>query len=255
MNHQRVYENIIEKAKLQVRQKGNGIYYENHHIIPRCLGGSNEKENLVLLTAKEHFVVHKLLTYIYKGNRKIACAYHKMAYSNNGDHIKSSRDYAYAKELISLTPVSKETRKKISIAGKGRKFSEEHKRKISESNKGNILSYETKEKIRKKHIGKKLSLETRAKLSESLVGRKASKKCKDALLKSVTGRKKSKEELVKISRKGTFHSDETKNKMSKTRTGVKRKPYKKIKCEYCNKEFAGSNYSQYHGEKCKSKLK
>ena len=36
-------------------------YHERHHIIPRCLGGGNEEENLIDLFAKEHFIAHKLL--------------------------------------------------------------------------------------------------------------------------------------------------------------------------------------------------
>ena len=57
------YFSIIEKAKLQNRQKRTGIYYENHHVIPKCkpFNGSNEKENLVLLLPREHFLCHWLL--------------------------------------------------------------------------------------------------------------------------------------------------------------------------------------------------
>jgi len=120
MNHQKNYESIIQKAKSENRKKirnkkdNNYVYYENHHIIPKCLKGSNEKENKVLLTTKEHYVCHKLLTYIYKGNRKIAYSFHRMTYSKNGKYIKSSRDYALAIELIKTTSVSKETREKMS---------------------------------------------------------------------------------------------------------------------------------------------
>jgi hypothetical protein len=61
MNYQKIYESIIQKAKFENRIKlrknhPNYIYYENHHILPKCLGGSDEKENLVLLTAREHYV-------------------------------------------------------------------------------------------------------------------------------------------------------------------------------------------------------
>ena len=61
MNYQKIYESIINKAKSENRKKHNGTYYENHHIKPRCLNGGEEKENKVLLTAKEHFICHKLL--------------------------------------------------------------------------------------------------------------------------------------------------------------------------------------------------
>lgn len=37
-------------------------YYESHHIIPRCLKGTNFKQNLILLTAREHYIAHLLLT-------------------------------------------------------------------------------------------------------------------------------------------------------------------------------------------------
>ena len=39
MNHQKIYDNLIKKVKSEYRVKYKGIYYENHHIIPRCLSG------------------------------------------------------------------------------------------------------------------------------------------------------------------------------------------------------------------------
>lgn len=36
-------------------------YTETHHIIPKCLGGSNYSSNLVKLTAREHYICHLLL--------------------------------------------------------------------------------------------------------------------------------------------------------------------------------------------------
>ena len=56
-----------------------------HHIIPRCLGGSNEKENLVALTPEEHYVAHQLLVKIYPDNSSLTYAALKMVHgrSNN----------------------------------------------------------------------------------------------------------------------------------------------------------------------------
>jgi hypothetical protein len=113
MNHQKIYDNIIEKAKAENRiklRKDNVdyVYYENHHVIPKCLEGSDKEHNKVLLTAREHFVCHKLLTYIYKGNRKITCAFHRMTYNKKGKLILTSRDYLYARELMSKTPITQE---------------------------------------------------------------------------------------------------------------------------------------------------
>jgi 5-methylcytosine-specific restriction endonuclease McrA len=50
----RWYYNIIQRAQ----QRNISGYTEKHHIIPRSFGGSNQKENLVALTAREHFVCH-----------------------------------------------------------------------------------------------------------------------------------------------------------------------------------------------------
>ena len=36
-----------------------GIYYHNHHIVPRHMGGSDSPENLIRLTVEEHAQAHK----------------------------------------------------------------------------------------------------------------------------------------------------------------------------------------------------
>ena len=70
----KTYFSIIENALLQRRVKlpksdPMFTYYEEHHIIPRCVGGL-ELEHLVLLTAREHFLCHRLLTKMAFGNTK-----------------------------------------------------------------------------------------------------------------------------------------------------------------------------------------
>lgn len=60
------YYSIIEKSKLRILPKST--YVEKHHIVPRCLGGNNLKENIATLTAREHFVCHYLLTKMTSGN-------------------------------------------------------------------------------------------------------------------------------------------------------------------------------------------
>lgn len=71
MNYRHIYCKIISYAKSQeklgLRKKGNGEYYERHHILPKSLFPLwvNDKRNLVLLTAREHFFCHKLLYKIF----------------------------------------------------------------------------------------------------------------------------------------------------------------------------------------------
>jgi hypothetical protein len=59
----RVYFSIIENARNRTIEG----YKEKHHIIPQSLGGSNDLNNIVELTAREHFVCHLLLTKMVEG--------------------------------------------------------------------------------------------------------------------------------------------------------------------------------------------
>jgi|688.fasta_scaffold280789_3 NADH:ubiquinone oxidoreductase subunit len=66
MNYRKIYDNIIEN-RLKTPFDG---YTEKHHIIPKSIGGSDLKENLVCLSAREHFVCHYLLTKMFQPKTK-----------------------------------------------------------------------------------------------------------------------------------------------------------------------------------------
>ena len=84
MNYEKNYYDYIAYAKTLSRQTGDGEYYEAHHILPYSLGGDNSKENIVLLTAREHYLAHYLLVKITKGSdrKKMIWAFHRMQYSD-----------------------------------------------------------------------------------------------------------------------------------------------------------------------------
>ena len=75
MDYQKIYNQIVEKAKNRMLEG----YKEKHHIIPKCLGGNNDKDNLVELTAREHFLCHMLLCEIYPKEYKLKHALFLMA--------------------------------------------------------------------------------------------------------------------------------------------------------------------------------
>jgi hypothetical protein len=187
MNYQRVYNSIILKAKSEDRKKKCGTYYERHHITPRCLDGNENKENKVLLTAKEHFICHKLLTFIYPNKRGLSLALYRMHFGKPYINI-STKDYEYSKMLFIKNctgenhPMygkthSVNTKQKMSnsrllnLNGKG--LSDETKLKLSKAltNKKypnrKPMSEDQKMKIRLKHLGLKASKETREKMSKS----------------------------------------------------------------------------------------
>jgi len=70
MNYQKIYENLIERS----RNRNLNEYTEQHHIVPKCIGGSDDPDNLVRLTPEEHYVAHQLLTRIYPDEPKLIYA-------------------------------------------------------------------------------------------------------------------------------------------------------------------------------------
>lgn len=103
MNAEKIYVKLIEKAQSQQRNKSNA-YFEQHHILPKCLGGSDDASNLVLLTAREHFIAHILLAKIHPCNAKIAYALHMMSVKSSTVSERSkinSRLYSQAKNALS----------------------------------------------------------------------------------------------------------------------------------------------------------
>ena len=128
MNYQNIYDQIIDRARTGNRLYGVGTYYERHHIVPICLGGEGKvtqwrtHPNIVVLTAREHFICHWLLCRIYPENRKLAHAFWFMSKqkSTNQERLYkvSSRTYAEAVSNIRFTEEHKE---KISKWRRGRK--------------------------------------------------------------------------------------------------------------------------------------
>lgn len=97
MNYRKIYDQLIF-TRCQLRHRDH-TYTELHHIIPKCLGGNDACENLVELTAREHFLAHRLLAKIYPEAKTLSYAVWMMLHTRN---IKvSSRVYENTKILTS----------------------------------------------------------------------------------------------------------------------------------------------------------
>lgn len=70
MDYKKIYNNLILRGKA----RNLDSYTEKHHIIPRCLGGIDSKDNLVALTPEEHYIAHQLLVKIHNGNNALVKA-------------------------------------------------------------------------------------------------------------------------------------------------------------------------------------
>ena len=190
------YQNIILAAR---NRNLFDTYAEIHHIIPKCLGGDNSKDNLVKLTAREHFICHLLLTKMTSGSAQIKMCFAFNAFRRSSQTQKrfiTGHQYEVIRRAVSAArsqflkgntynlgkkrgKMSEETKKKIRESKLGKSLSADHKRKISQAKLGKTKTEETKqrmrkpksvehkEKIRKARIGTTLSNETRLKISES----------------------------------------------------------------------------------------
>jgi hypothetical protein len=120
MNYQKIHDSIIVNAKnrgLPVLRKN----FEKHHIVPKSVGGKDDPENLVFLTPREHFLVHKLLTKFFTGLalKKMINAFCYMAFTTNNKRLNrsvSARDYDLARRICKDGMYTEERNKKISKA-------------------------------------------------------------------------------------------------------------------------------------------
>ena len=164
------YNNIISSAKLRT----NYGYTERHHIIPKSLGGDNSEDNLVDLTAREHFVCHWLLTKMVSGisRQKMCYALHAMGHLLSGNRYINSR--AFESNKIECANLRRIARKGILVGEKnynyGKRWTEEQRAKMSEFRTGKCFrpefkySEESKDKMRES-ANKRWTKEERAKFS------------------------------------------------------------------------------------------
>jgi hypothetical protein len=168
MNYSRIYNQIIDRAKSENRIRNTGIYYERHHIVPKCLGGLNSKDNLIDLTAREHYICHKLLIKIYPDNKSLHHAYWRMSTTKKNGYKIDSRSYAEARQLHSIIcktlPHLKDKsithRQNLSKSLTGKLKSNSHKQNLS-------ISKQTKEYKNKMSISASNSWSIDRKTSQS----------------------------------------------------------------------------------------
>jgi hypothetical protein len=98
MDYHRIYREFIADRKSKGCPDG---YSERHHILPRALGGGDEPENLIRLTAEDHFFAHLLLAKAHGGTMWIAVMRMMGARRRQWCPRKSRRAYGWAKKARS----------------------------------------------------------------------------------------------------------------------------------------------------------
>jgi hypothetical protein len=248
----KIYFDIIKNAQSRPNRSG---YVEHHHIIPKSLGGSNAKNNLVKLTAREHFICHWLLTKMvstdneqYKVDKAFLC----MSYLINSNHERY-RIYGRAFENVRKKCSMSLSKKMLGDNNPmyGKTHTDTARKKISDSrigktpwNKGITHSHAARKKISDSRIGKTPwnkgithSNETKAKLS--IIGKNRAPISEETRKKMM----ESHQNRVPI-------SEETRKKMMES---AKKRVFKTVVCKYCGLSGKGGNMTRWHGDNCKMK--
>lgn len=203
------YFNIVNRAKF----RNPTGYIEKHHVIPRSAGGDDNINNIVSLTAKEHFICHLLLAKCTTGNikYKMVCAVNKMLMSNQ-------HQQRYAPTATQYQIVRENFARLHSEHMVGRFVGDKHH-----------------------SFGKTRTPEYREKISKSLTGRPLLKKKCEFCDKEVSAGPYKKYHGLKCK--------ENKN-ISEVDLNSRNKTKKKI-CPHCNREIEAGSYSRWHGNNCK----
>lgn len=153
------YNNIIARAKSRVLVG----YSEKHHIIPKSLGGTNLKENLVRLTAREHFICHMLLVKMVEGKAK-----HQMIKAIAMMAVQNKSQIRYKITARVFEKIKIDAAIAMSVLTKGKlKHSTETKKKMSDNSKGNPSAFKGKAH---NDVSKKLLAEAHSKPCISPLG-------------------------------------------------------------------------------------
>ena len=229
--------------------------HEHHHILPKSLGGTDDNNNLVYITAREHFVCHWLLTKIYpigEEHWKMINALRMMRAENKNqqryDTKITSRVYAKLKDEYSKLQSEKVSGENNPMYGDKFYRSEEGYNRQREA----VLGEKNGSK----------SEVSRKKISESKLGKKRSPFSDDWIEKMSSSKQGEKNNMF-----GKNHTDETKQKQREKATGRKQSPETVAKkaeairglkrekklCPHCNNEVAVNGYVRWHGDNCKQK--
>lgn len=269
MDYQHVYHQLIHKGKNRLLSESDGAM-ERHHIIPKCIGGTDEVSNIVSLTPEEHYMAHLLLVKIYPSENKLWYAANMMK-----SRVKNNKEYGWFKrkfvqrmrEERKHQPRTAKSREKQSQTClekystgyihpmKGKSLSETHKRRISNGNKnkkiptesrvsldGYILRYGEEVGTRKYHedCSKKDSKSPRSYIRRfgEVEGKRLYEERRTTLSDTKRGNKNH--------FYGKNHTEESKKRM---KDAARSRPV--IICPHCGKQGTANIMKRWHFERCK----
>lgn len=139
MNYKNFIEKIVKERGYHTNYNKKVKNFEIHYIIPRCMGGTNRPNNLVLLTAGEHLMAHTLLFRENKDNKKLLTALYLMSNEIGIDELLKVVDNE--EEFMKLVESIVQARETYTVSGENNPMYHKHhtekaKKAMSEKRKG-----------------------------------------------------------------------------------------------------------------------
>lgn len=249
------YSKIYHKITSNATQRITAGYTETHHIIPQSLGGSNDIDNLVELTAREHFICHWLLIKMTEGEERS-----KMLYALNGMKAENRYQERYH------TKITARVYEKYRI-----EHAENHSKRMRGRkawNKGRKLEGEEleihRERTRNRKIDPIKQAEGQRKRIAKVTGQKRSEETKKLMSLKAKGKKKGpmseeqkqvRSEKLKGIAKPKGFGDKVAERMKKqfSENNPNKRPELQKVCEHCGIVVGPSNYTRWHGDNCKAR--
>jgi hypothetical protein len=283
MDYKRIYDELISKQ----RDYYDSEYYEVHHIIPRCMGGSDNPTNLIKLNAREHFIAHALLARFvldepYSTKLKhafFAMCNQKRDYQNR--YTPPSKIYEISKRLHGecmsvrhsgkileddhILKLREGHKKYFSNELNVKKFSENMSTRWENDEFREVMLARMEESRTDEYVGKvsngllehyntQAGLIHKEIISNSLKDRwkddSYREKMKNVLIDKWSNMSKMEYDEVCKSRREMW-TDEMKLSASKKTKENSKEIHKKVSCEHCNLHISRQNYNRFHGDKCK----
>lgn len=229
-----LYYAITTNAKSRITE----CYTERHHIIPQSLGGSNDKDNLVDLTAREHFICHWLLIKMTEGEdrSKMLYALQGMKAENKFQNRYHTKITARVYEKYRIEHAENHSRvmkaKQLVPWNKGgAALTDEQRKRISDAAKNRKpISAEARAKGNEKRRGQKRSEETKLKMSQAAKGKSKGPMSEEEKLKrSLTQRG-----VPKVKTHGANVANAVKGNISINKDGVEKKVKQESIQQYLN---------------------
>jgi len=236
------YNQIIDRAKGRILEPP----FERHHIRPRSMGGTDDRENIAFITPREHFICHWLLIKMTTGedHYKMLNALRMMRAENPGQKRYKTKITARVYESLKVEYSQLQSER---IRGEknpmwGKTHTEEARRAIREKNTGKKLTEDQIARQVAAQTGRKrapFSEEWRAKMAESKRGEKNNRY-------GVTLSEETKE-LIRAKATGRKQSEET---IRKKADAIRGRAKPKMLCPHCEQMIAVNTYPRWHGDNC-----